>query len=329
MISQNGRSYYNRSQNSVANGVEMNSSTLLTDDTLSTLPFSEKSVESELQKMSNSLTHKFDEIKDVLSSFSSNISCIQKEEQLHKSKESNKNVVSPFTTTLKRNSEDFSYYRSNNQELFYKDYFLDSSTLPYDFKVINFFLQLLSVESTTVIELYNFEDFKNCLIEKKIHFKKKYAIIYMIDRKKQQGHKAMLTHYLCLVDVKKLEIHVINPLNDYSVNSDVINLKLLIDLSYNSDNTLIKICHTPITAKLYNSGCHTFLNIYSLVSDMNQYLSNVNSKANDQFTFFIPDNPNIRNQCYTVLTYLLENCSNKKGMEHYQYYKEYIKNILR
>ena len=331
MISNKSRPYYNTPKNSFSNAIGRSSSTLINDSSINSSSLSATSVSTEVQNTNNLLISKLDEMKYILSMCNSNVACIQKEDEKHKIQELDKSVISPFKSTLDKYTHDYSYYHSNSKELFYKEYFTDLSTLPYDFKVINFFMNLISTDNQSIIsvELLNFEDFKNCLVEKIIRLKKKYCIIYMIDKKFIKDHKTLLNHYLCLVDVEKLTIHVINPLNDYSINSDIINLKLLIDLSYKTADTQIKICHNPITTKPHNSGCHTFLNIYSLVSDMNQYMNNVNNKANDQFTFFVPDNANIRNQCYTVLMYLLENCSNKSGMEHYQYYKEHLSNLLK
>lgn len=331
MINKKSKFCYNTPRNSFSNAITMNSTTLLTTDSSSTPSIESHSISTELQHMSKSLNNKFDEIKVVLNLFSESIHCIEKENKKNEITASDRLKASPLNSTLENNREDYSFYHCNTQQLFHKEYFTETSSLPYDFKLINFFLQLLSTdnESCSSIDLMNFEDFKSCLIEQKITFTKKFCLVYMIEKALIKETDNQIKHYICLVDVAKFEIHVINPLNEYSINSDVINLKLIIDQSYNCNKTLIKICHNPITTKKYSSGCHTFLNIYSLVSDLDQFLSNVNNKANDQFSFFVPENPHIRQQCYTVLMYLLESCSNKKGMEHYKYYKQHVKNIFK
>lgn len=331
MLPNKNRSYHKTPRNSFSNALALNSTTLLTDDSSSTPRIQSNSIATELQHMSKSLNNKFDEIKDILNFFNDSMECIERENKKNKIIASNRVKASPFNSTLESNREDYSFYHCNTQQLFHKEYFTDSCSLPYDFKLINFFLQLLSTdnESCSSIELINFEDFKNCLKEQRITFTKKFCLVYMIEKTSTKSKNDDLKHYLCLVDAEKLEIHLINPLNEYSINSDVINLKLIIDQSYSCTNTVIKICHNPITTKTYNSGCHTFLNIYSLVSDLDQFLSNVNSKANDQFSFFVPENPHIRQQCYTVLMYLLESSTNKKGMEHYEYYRQHVKNIFK
>lgn len=331
MIPNSNKSYQITPKNSFSNAMVINSTTLLTDDSSTTPIVQSNSIAIELQHMSKSLNVKFDEIKNILNLFNGSMECIENENKKREVAESKKIKTSPFNSTLQDNKADYSFYHCNNQQLFYEEYFRNSCSLPYDFKIINFLIQLLATdkESCSSIELLNFEDFKKCLLEERITFTKKFCIIYMIEKTLIKEQKNVLKHYLCLVDVEKLEIHVINPLNEYSINSDIINLKLLIDQSYKSTNTIIRLCHNPITTKSYNSGCHTFLNIYSLVSDLNQFLINVNNKANDQFSFFVPDNPHIRQQCYTVLMYLLESSSKKKGMEHYQYYKQHVKKLFK
>lgn len=331
MIPNSNKSYQITPKNSFSNAMVINSTTLLTDDSSTTPIVQSNSIAIELQHMSKSLNVKFDEIKNILNLFNGSMECIENENKKREVAESKKIKTSPFNSTLQDNKADYSFYHCNNQQLFYEEYFRNSCSLPYDFKIINFLIQLLATdkESCSSIELLNFEDFKKCLLEERITFTKKFCMIYMIEKTLIKEQKNVLKHYLCLVDVEKLEIHVINPLNEYSINSDIINLKLLIDQSYKSTNTIIRLCHNPITTKSYNSGCHTFLNIYSLVSDLNQFLINVNNKANDQFSFFVPDNPHIRQQCYTVLMYLLESSSKKKGMEHYQYYKQHVKKLFK
>ncbi|KAL6935403.1 hypothetical protein ACO0R3_000446 [Hanseniaspora guilliermondii] len=331
MIPNSNKSYQITPKNSFSNAMVINSTTLLTDDSSTTPIVQSNSIAIELQHMSKSLNVKFDEIKNILNLFNGSMECIESENKKREVAESKKIKTSPFNSTLQDNKADYSFYHCNNQQLFYEEYFRNSCSLPYDFKIINFLIQLLATdkESCSSIELLNFEDFKKCLLEERITFTKKFCMIYMIEKTLIKEQKNVLKHYLCLVDVEKLEIHVINPLNEYSINSDIINLKLLIDQSYKSTNTIIRLCHNPITTKSYNSGCHTFLNIYSLVSDLNQFLINVNNKANDQFSFFVPDNPHIRQQCYTVLMYLLESSSKKKGMEHYQYYKQHVKKLFK
>lgn len=294
--------------------------------------YSKISLAQQLFEMSCALQNYFTEISKTILTFKENIIRIEAENQemsvIYSTKRSEKcKELETFT----KDAHDYSYRVINPHDLFKAGYFQKEQKDHYSYHLINFFIQILQEQTSKEanIGLMNYQSFLDSCKNNFINLPCKYTIVYFVGGESELFNKNKSEdrnyHYLCLIDKTDFNIHLINPLNDYSIPNDVISLKQLLDQTFETTNCKIRIAHAPICKKFYNSGCHTLLNIYSLLSDIDKFINNFSHHGNDQMGFFIPDNEMIRQQSYTVLSYILQNTKKNSAMGAYELYDEYLK----
>ena len=297
------------------------------------------SLAQELSDMSTSLSKQFNEINNTLLKFKDNVNKIEINNSITAT--SSLSNISGYTLADETSDifddfEDYSFKTIDPSVLLNAKYFQNNMTEPYSFQLINFFIKLLqdNTASGSPIGLINYQTFRDSVCAKQISLNHDYTIIYFIesdngetDINNNNYPNYMKHHYICLVDKVNFNIHIINPLNNYSVSNDVIKLKLLLDTSFKTNKYKIRISHVPISKNFFNSGSHTLLNIYSLMSDIKKFVNNFNLKGNDQFDFFIPDNDMIRQQSFTVLAYILQNAVNTPELAFFKVYNDYLRNL--
>lgn len=288
------------------------------------------SLAQQLLEMSSALQNQFTEISNTILTFKENISKIEAETQEASLICANSRSEEAEKVYFKH-SQDYSYRAINPYDLFKAGYFQKEQKDHYSFQLINFFIQILQTQTSkgSNTGLMNYQNFLDACYDKVITLPYNYTILYFIgcesDFFDTSKNTEIRYHYLCLVDKIHFNIHIVNPLNDYSITNDVISLKQLLDRTFETTKFKIRIVHAPICKKTYNSGCHTLLNIYSLLSDIDKFINNFSHHGNDQLGFFIPDNEMIRQQSYTVLAYILQNTSKNNALGAYELYYEYLK----
>ncbi|XBW38261.1 hypothetical protein QEN19_003850 [Hanseniaspora menglaensis] len=285
----------------------------------------------QVQMMADSLKKQFIEINTTLTFFQENVNNIEKATLALVPAckiTSNNSFDASFdsNTTVIVDEDDFSYEELKPNVLLKAVYFQDTQTTPFSYHLINFFINLVKKfgNNDVNIDLLNYQNFKDAWAAGKLALSFDYTIMYFFSEVKNKGTNH---HYICLVDKKQKIIHLINPVNDYSVPNETINLKILLDKSKKSANFKIVIAHVPICKKNYNSGAHTLLNIYSLLADMNSFHENFMKKGNDQFNYFVPENELIRKQSYTVMAFMLQSAAENPKMVSFKKYNDFMRNI--